>query len=105
MFIRRGKYIKAGSRSIESWIKQLPDPANDEQILYFQNELHHSYKITLKQYLDIYDESVDCKNATLFQCGEEILATQRLWVQELNRKLNNFASNLTFESMHYLEPP
>ncbi|CAF4308031.1 unnamed protein product [Rotaria magnacalcarata] len=98
-FIKRGKYIKAGSRAIESWIKQLPDPSNDEQILCFQSELHYNYEITLKQYLDTYTKSIDCNSTMLWQSGKELLETQRLWISLLKEKLNGFDFDLTFSNI------
>ncbi|CAF2053053.1 unnamed protein product [Rotaria magnacalcarata] len=98
-FIKRGKYIKAGPRAIESWIKQLPDPSNDEQILCFQSELHYNYEITLKQYLDTYTKSIDCNSTALCQSGKELLETQRLWISLLKEKLNGFDFDLTFSNI------
>jgi len=101
LLIKKGKYIKVGSRSIESWIKQLPDPTNDEQILYFQNELHHNYEITLEQYVNMYVEGIDCNNTTLDVSGEELLTKQGLWISPLKQKLHYLSVDSNFARKHF----
>ena len=85
--------MTAGSRSIESWIKMLPNPTNDEEILYFRNELYHNYEITIEQYLNIFIESVNCKNTTLNEFGQVLIAKQRLWSEQLKEKFNYVVVN------------
>jgi hypothetical protein len=88
--LKHGKFIKTGSRLIESWIKTLPEPTNDEQIRYFENELNSSYQLELEKYIDYYEDGIDNKSS-LTETSELLLVTQRSWIEPLRCKIRNSA--------------
>ncbi|CAF1374351.1 unnamed protein product [Rotaria sp. Silwood1] len=88
--LKRGKFVKVGSRLIESWIKLLPEPTNDEQIRYFQNELNINYQLELEKYIDYYEDGIDQKSS-LTEESKRILLAQRSWIEQLRRKIHSSA--------------
>ena len=86
--LKCGKFIKSSFRLVESWIKMLPDPTDDEQIQDFKNELNASYQLDLEKYLDYYNHGVDDKSL-LTETGNDILLKQRSWIEKIQRKLHN----------------
>jgi hypothetical protein len=86
--VKCGKFIKSSFRLVESWIKMLPDPTDDEQIQEFKNELNTSYQLDLEKYLDYYKHGVDGKSL-LTETGNNILLTQRSWVEKIQQKIHN----------------
>ncbi|CAF3856692.1 unnamed protein product [Rotaria sordida] len=87
-FLKHGRFLKAGSRSIESWIKLLPEPKNFEQIQRFQSELSSSYQLGLEKYIDYYEHGTDNKS-TLTEMSERILSEQRSLIDELRKEIRN----------------
>jgi hypothetical protein len=88
--LKRGKFLKGGSRFIQSWIKILPEPTNDEQIQHFQNELNNCYKLELEQYVDYYENGIGQKpSSSLTETSERILLEQQSWIEQLRWKLHN----------------
>ncbi len=83
---KRGKYIKAGNRTIDGWVKILPEPTNAEQIKSFDDELKNSYQFTLEKYIDYYEKGVDNKSS-LSEATGNILSQQRSWISELREKI------------------
>lgn len=77
---------------IEGWIKILPEPTNDEQIQFFQNELNGNYQLELEKYIDFYEDGVGQRSSSsLTETSERILSVQELWIEPLRSKLNNSA--------------
>ncbi|CAF2139182.1 unnamed protein product [Rotaria magnacalcarata] len=86
--LKCGKFLKVGSRSIDSWIKILPEPTNDEEIRSLRNELNSNYQLELEKYIELYESGIDHKSS-LTETSERILLTQRLWIEQLRWKLNS----------------
>jgi hypothetical protein len=86
--LKCGKFIKSSFRLVESWIKMLPDPTNDEEIQHFKNELNTSYQLDFEKYVDFYEHGVDDKSL-LTETGHNILSTQRSWIEEIQQKIHN----------------
>ncbi|CAF2264232.1 unnamed protein product [Rotaria magnacalcarata] len=61
--LKHGKFLKVGSRSIDSWIKILSVPTNDEEIHVFRNELNNNYQLGLDKYIDLYKSGTDHKSS------------------------------------------
>ncbi|CAF1308626.1 unnamed protein product [Rotaria magnacalcarata] len=89
-FLKRGKFLKVGTRLLDSWMKILPNPANDQEIYCFRNELNKSYQIELEKYISLYESGIDHKSS-LTETSESILLTQRRWIEQLRWKLGNSA--------------
>ena len=92
--LKRGKFLKSGPRFIESWIKILPDPTNDEQIQYFQNHFNKSYQLELEKYIGFYEDGIDRRSSSssslsLTETSERILLAQQSWIEQLRWKLQN----------------
>ncbi len=88
--LKRGKFLKGGSRLIDSWIKILPEPTNDEQIQHFQSELNNCYKLGLERYVDFYESGIGQKSSSsLTETSERILFEQQSWIEQLRWKLHN----------------
>lgn len=85
--LKGGKFLKVGSRLIDSWIKAIPNPTSDKEIDLFQNELN-SYQLEFEKYIDLYSNAVDHKS-TLTEASERILLEQRSWIEQLRLKFNN----------------
>jgi aromatic ring hydroxylase len=83
---KRGKYIKAGNRTIDGWMKILPEPTNAEQIKSFEEKLKNNYELTLEKYIDYYEKGVDNKSS-LSEATVNILIEQRSWISELREKI------------------
>ena len=88
--LKRGKFVKVGSRLIESWLKILPEPTSDKEIQYFQNELRTSYQLELEKYIDFYEDGIDHKSS-LTEASERILLAQRSWIEQLRSKIDSAA--------------
>lgn len=84
--LKSGKFLKVGSRSIDSWIKSLPDPENDEDICGFRRDLYNNYQLELDKYINLYENGVDYK-PSLTEASEYMLFIQRQWVEKLRSKL------------------
>lgn len=86
--LKCGKFMKSSYRLLESWIKMLPDPTNDEEIQHFKNELNTSYQLDFEKYVDFYEHGVDGKSL-LTETGHNILSTQRSWIEEIQKTIHN----------------
>ncbi|CAF4219360.1 unnamed protein product [Rotaria magnacalcarata] len=82
--------FSVGTRLLDSWMKILPNPANDQEIYCFRNELNKSYQIELEKYISLYQSGIDHKSS-LTETSESILLTQRRWIEQLRWKLGNSA--------------
>ncbi|CAF0822804.1 unnamed protein product [Rotaria sordida] len=87
-FLKCGKFKKSSFRLIETWIKMLPDPTNDEQFQHFKNELNTSYQLDLEKYIEYYEHGID-DNSLLTEAGQNILLTQKSWIEQLRQKIHN----------------
>ena len=84
--LKRGKYIKAGSRTVDSWIKILPNPGNDEEFKNFKQGLTLFYQMEMSKYLDWY-EAGDRNQPVFTEAGEQVAVIQRQWIPHLRQKL------------------
>ncbi|CAF1657208.1 unnamed protein product, partial [Adineta ricciae] len=74
-FLKHGKFVKSSFRLIESWIKMLPDPTNDEQIEDFRNKLNSNYQLDLQKYLDYYKHGANSKSSLTETRGDTLTLT------------------------------
>jgi hypothetical protein len=99
--LKRGKFIKAGLRTVESWMKILPNPESDEEFKNFKQNLFYFYQIDLSKYLDWY-ETGDLNKLVLSDAGEQLLGIQRRWVPHLREKLGIFVDEDAFSREYCL---
>ena len=74
---------------IESWIKALPNPENDEALNHFHHVLVNHYHMTMEDYLNMYETS-DNRKMILSRTADEIIKIQSDWIPHLREKMRKF---------------
>ena len=95
--------MKSGSRTIEGWIKALPDPESDEAFHSFEEKLIKFYNISMKNYLDRYENSFNHRDVILSKGGNQIINIQSRWLTQLRDKVNNSMDQHRRSCKFYLE--
>ena len=103
--LKRGKYIKAGSRTVDSWMKILPNPKKIRDVEHFANKLLKFYQIEFQKYILLYENGIHRMKMILSDSGQHLLSEQREYLsllrekQSVNIEQSNDQSEYPFNTM------